>query len=259
MITAGIDIGSATTKAVIVNQELKMLGFSVMPTGANNRETAETVFSAALDRSTLERERIQTLYTTGYGRENIPFADKHITEITCHAMGIHALFPDAKTIIDIGGQDTKGIEIDPQGKVINFVMNDKCAAGTGRFLDVMARALGMNVDDLARLSAESTKVIKISSMCTVFAESEVVSLVAKGALASDIVKGIHEAVAERSTIMLKRLKVKRPIAMSGGVAQNKGLVQSLESKLEAPIDIPEHPQIIGAFGAAVLAQMAKRA
>lgn len=259
MITAGIDIGSATTKAAIVNKNRQMLGFSVMPTGGNNRETAEVVFAEAINRSGIEKESIQKIYTTGYGRENIPFSDRHITEITCHAMGIHSSFPKAKTIIDIGGQDTKGIEIDPYGRVMNFVMNDKCAAGTGRFLDVMARALGLAVDDLGRLSEESANVIKISSMCTVFAESEVVSLVAKGVLASDIVRGIHNAVAERSTIMLKRLNVNQPIAMSGGVAKNRGLVQSLESKLGASINIPENPQMTGAFGAAVLAQTAKKA
>lgn len=257
MITAGIDIGSATTKAVILNQDYEIQGFSILPTGANNRETAKIVFFDALNQSGIQHDNISKIYTTGYGRENIPFADKHITEITCHAKGVHSFFPDAKTIIDIGGQDTKGIQIDANGKVLDFVMNDKCAAGTGRFLDVMARALDIDVDALTDLAQQSTKVIKISSLCTVFAESEVVSLVAKGVPASDIVKGIHDAVAERSIIMLKRLNVIEPIAMSGGVAQNKGLVLSLEAKLGTTINIPEFPQIIGAFGAAVLAQSAE--
>jgi predicted CoA-substrate-specific enzyme activase len=257
MITAGIDIGSTTTKAVLLNQDLKIIGFSLKPTGANNRETAKNVFYETLNQSGIQREHVFKIYTTGYGRENIPFADKHITEITCHAMGIHSFFPAAKTIIDIGGQDTKGIQIDKAGKVQNFVMNDKCAAGTGRFLDVMARALNIKVDALTDLAQQSTKIVKISSMCTVFAESEVVSLVAKGVPASDIIKGIHDAVAERSTIMLKRLNVMEPIAMSGGVAKNKGLVLCLEAKLGAAIKIPELPQFIGAVGAATLAQSAK--
>jgi predicted CoA-substrate-specific enzyme activase len=254
MITAGIDIGSATTKAVVLGDQKQLLGYSVKPTGGNNRKTAETVLDEALEKAGVSREGVQQIFTTGYGRENIPFAHRHMTEITCHAMGVHSFFPEARTIIDIGGQDTKGIQIDGDGKVVEFVMNDKCAAGTGRFLDVMAHALGMRVEDLAAVSQQSTAQVKISSMCTVFAESEVVSLVAKGVPAPDIVQGIHRAVAERSIILLKKMRFSQPIAMSGGVANNKGLVSSLEEKLQTTLKIPEHPQIMGAFGAAALAQ-----
>ncbi len=254
MITAGIDIGSATTKAVVLGDEKSLLAYSVKPTGGNNRKTAETVLEDALQKASLARERVERIFTTGYGRENIPFANRHITEITCHAMGVHSFFPEARTIIDIGGQDTKGIQIDAEGKVVEFVMNDKCAAGTGRFLEVMAHALGMKVEDLAGVSQQATSQIKISSMCTVFAESEVVSLVAKGVPTPDIVRGIHRAVAERSIILLKKMRFAQPIAMSGGVANNRGLVSSLEEKLEATLQIPTYPQIMGAFGAAALAQ-----
>jgi predicted CoA-substrate-specific enzyme activase len=256
MITAGIDIGSTTTKAVVLGEGRKLLGYSIKPTGGNNRRTAELVLEEAVGRARVTRDAVDQIFTTGYGRENIPFANRHITEITCHAMGVHAFCPEVRTIIDIGGQDTKGIQIDGEGKVVEFVMNDKCAAGTGRFLDVMAHALGMKVEDLASVSQQATSQIKISSMCTVFAESEVVSLVAKGVPAPDIVQGIHRAVAERSIILLKKLRFSKPIAMSGGVANNKGLVSSLEQKLEATLAIPEHPQIMGAFGAAALAQKA---
>ena len=259
MITAGIDIGSTTTKAVIVNHEGQLLGYSVIPTGGNNRKTAETVFAEAIIQADIGRDVVQQIYATGYGRENIPFADRHVTEITCHAMGIYKLFPGTKTIIDIGGQDTKGIQIDDEGKVMNFVMNDKCAAGTGRFLDVMAHALEVRVEDLTRLSQESTASVKISSMCTVFAESEVISQVAKGVPIPDIISGIHQAVAERSVILLRKLNIGAPIAMSGGVAKNRGLVSFLEEMLKTKINIPEYPQIVGAYGAAILAQRNRKA
>lgn len=258
MITAGIDIGSTTTKAVVLGPGRTLLGHAVRPTGGNNRKAAELVLEQALAESGVAREAVGQIFTTGYGRENIPFANRHITEITCHATGVHSVFPDARTIIDIGGQDTKGIQIDAEGKVVEFVMNDKCAAGTGRFLDVMAHALGMRVDELGHVAGQATNRVKISSMCTVFAESEVVSLVAKGVHTADIVWGIHQAVAERSVILLKRLRYAQPIAMSGGVAYNRGLVSSLEEKLETTLKIPEHPQIMGALGAAALAQRGSR-
>lgn len=259
MITAGIDIGSTTTKAVVLGEGNALLGFAVKPTGGNNRRAAEEVLDQAAASAGVARGDLRQIFTTGYGRENIPFANKHVTEITCHAMGVHAFCPEVRTIVDIGGQDTKGIQIDGHGKVVEFVMNDKCAAGTGRFLEVMAHALGMTVQDLAEVSREATSRVKISSMCTVFAESEVVSLVAKGVPAPDIVWGIHQAVAERSVILLKKLRVAQPIAMSGGVANNRGLVSALEEKLGAPLRIPELPQIMGAVGAATLALRSGRA
>jgi (R)-2-hydroxyacyl-CoA dehydratese activating ATPase len=258
MITAGIDIGSTTTKAVILGPGKTLLGHAVKPTGGNNRQAAEQVLQEALGKAGVDRKDLAQVFTTGYGRENIPFANRQITEITCHAIGVHSVFPDVRMIVDIGGQDTKGIQIDAEGKVVEFVMNDKCAAGTGRFLDVMAHALGMKVGELADAAGQATNKVKISSMCTVFAESEVVSLVAKGVATADIVWGIHRAVAERSAILLKRLKNAQPIAMSGGVAYNRGLVASLEEKLETTLKIPEHPQIMGAFGAAALAQRSAR-
>lgn len=256
VITAGIDSGSTTTKAVIMGDKCQLISYAVMPTGGNNQKTALDVFLQALTRANLVRESVQQIYATGYGRENIPFADRYITEITCHAIGIHNIFPDTKTVIDIGGQDTKGIQIDSAGKVINFIMNDKCSAGTGRFLDVMAHALGVDVKDLPHLSQQAQSVVKISSMCTVFAESEVISLVARGVPVSDIIQGIHHAVAERTYILLKRLSITGPVAMSGGVANNDGMVGSLEEKFNTKIKIPEYPQIIGAYGAAYLAQTA---
>lgn len=253
MITAGIDVGSLTTKAVVLDPESGPLGFAVMPTGGNNRETAEKVFEQAMAGTGGCRDDVERIISTGYGREHIQFAHRHVTEITCHAAGIHFLFPQARTIIDIGGQDTKGIQINGDGKVTDFVMNDKCAAGTGRFLEVMANALGVRLEELGTLSLESAESVRISSMCTVFAESEVVSLVARGAAISDIVRGLHDAIAERTVILLKRLKIMEPVAMSGGVAQNRGMVAALEEKLKTGIRLPPYPQIVGALGAAVMA------
>ena len=254
MKTAGIDIGSTTTKAVILEGERGMIGSAVMPTGGNNRITAEKVFHEALSRANTTSGEVDHICATGYGRDNVSFADRQVTEITCHATGIHALFPETRTIVDIGGQDTKSIQIDDAGRVVNFVMNDKCAAGTGRFLGVMANALGVQVEELGNLSGQSNSAVKISSMCTVFAESEVVSLVAKGTPVQDIIRGIHNAIATRSVILLKKLNTSEPVAMSGGVANNKGMVSCLEEKLKLKIDIPEHPQIVGALGAAILAR-----
>lgn len=254
MITAGIDIGSLSTKTVIIDENQQILSHMVLPTGGNNRETAMKVFEEALYCANLCRDDIVKVIATGYGRENVPFANRHITEITCHAVGIHSLFPDTNTIIDIGGQDTKGIRVNSDGQVENFVMNDKCAAGTGRFLEVLANALGVDLQDLGQLSRQSTTSIKISSMCTVFAESEVVSLVAKGAPVPDIIRGIHDAIAERTVILIKKLNILEPVAMSGGVAKNQGMVKALERKLNTTINIPSYPQVVGALGAAIIAQ-----
>jgi predicted CoA-substrate-specific enzyme activase len=161
MITSGIDIGSLSTKAVILDQSNQILGHMVLPTGGNNRKTALKVFEEVLNQANLRGNDIGRIIATGYGRENIPFADRHITEITCHAVGIHSLFPGTNTIIDIGGQDTKGIQIDSDGRVENFVMNDKCAAGTGRFLEVLANALGVSLQDLGQLFQQSNTSINI--------------------------------------------------------------------------------------------------
>lgn len=253
MITIGIDSGSLTTKGVVL-KENKIQGFLVIKTGGDNQKSALNLYKQLLKKTQIQEKDISLILATGYGRENIPFSNSSITEITCHAMGMRFTLPEVKTILDIGGQDSKTIHVDEFGRSSDFIMNDKCAAGTGRFLEVLANALGVKLEQLGKLSEQSLSEIKISNMCTVFAESEVISLVAKGTPIQDIINGVHNAIAERSMTLLNRLGVSQPVAMSGGVAFNTGVVKSLEKMLQQKIFIPENPQIIGALGAAVIAQ-----
>jgi predicted CoA-substrate-specific enzyme activase len=193
------------------------------------------------------------MVATGYGRHAADFAGEKVTEITCHARGAHFVRPEARTVIDLGGQDSKAIAIDEKGKVRDFVMNDKCSAGTGRFLEVMAAALEIELDDLGRISLESESPASISSVCTVFAESEVVSRVAEGVNKVDIVAGIHQAIASRIYAMAVRIPVEERIVMTGGVALNVGVVRALEGRFKTDIIVPEMPQHMGALGAALIA------
>jgi len=192
--------------------------------------------------------------TTGYGRSSFPLAHKMITEITCHARGAFYICPETRTVIDIGGQDSKVIRLDKQGRNVDFQMNDKCAAGTGRFLEVMARALEVRLEDLGRLSRSAQRTIKISSMCTVFAESEVVSLIADNQPKEVIIRGLHDAIADRILGMVRRVGVEEKVTLTGGVAKNEGVVLALEERLGVKVFVPPEPQIIGALGAALLAR-----
>jgi predicted CoA-substrate-specific enzyme activase len=190
---------------------------------------------------------------TGYGRISVPFADKKVTEISCHALGAYKLFPDTGTVIDIGGQDSKVIQVGQGGKVLDFAMNDKCAAGTGRFLEVMAAKLGISLDEMGSLSLKGEKEARISSICTVFAESEVVSLVARNHPREGIIRGLHRAIVNRVWSMVRTIGTHGEVTMSGGVAKNKGVVALMEEKLGKPIHVYREPQIVGAFGAALFA------
>ena len=201
----------------------------------------------------MQREDIDALVTTGYGRTAIKNGDKSITEITCHARGAHFLNPEVRTVIDIGGQDSKVIRLDENGAVANFVMNDKCAAGTGRFLEMMARTMEMNLDQMSECGLEFKEDITISSMCTVFAESEVVSLIAQNKRTDDIVHGLNKAVAAKTASLVKRVGGEEAYMMTGGVAQNKGLVKTLEERLGTSLVISEKSQLCGALGAALFA------
>lgn len=250
MVTLGIDIGSLSTKSVILNDNKEVISFDVVLTGGNNREAAELTYNNILSKAGMNKNDIAKVVATGYGRENVPFADTNVSEITCHAKGMHLLNPDIRTILDIGGQDSKAIQIDERGNVVNFMMNDKCAAGCGRFLEVIARALNLELEDLGKISQSAKSTKRISSMCTVFAETEVVSLVAVGTPIPDIIKGVHESIATRAITLLKIVGLKEPVGMSGGVALNRGVVDALEEKLKMKIGIPEYPQIMGAVGAA---------
>jgi predicted CoA-substrate-specific enzyme activase len=254
---AGIDIGSLSADAVLL-QGGEILAYSVIPTGANSETAAGEVFADVLSRAGLDASGVASIAATGYGRGSVPFASRTITEITCHAVGARHLSPDVATVIDIGGQDSKVIRLGSDGRVEDFSMNDKCAAGTGRFLEVMATALETDLQSLGKLSLASTQQIRISSTCTVFAESEVVSLVARGVPKEDIIRGLHEAVAERIYGMVRRLRAKGPYVMTGGVAKNSGVVQAIESRLKASLYLPPEPQIVGALGAAIMAGIGVR-
>ncbi len=251
MITVGIDVGSITTKAAVVaDEQLKTV--EVQATGYDARKAADSVFQAVLGRLQVKQDEIQAVVATGYGRNSVAFADKTVTEITCHARGAHFMDPAVRSVIDIGGQDSKVIRLNQDGKVLDFAMNDKCAAGTGRFLEVMARALEIDLVRFGAMSLQAQAPASISSMCTVFAESEVISLISKGEQRENIVAGIHAAIAARVVSMAKRVKVEAPVMMTGGVAKNEGLVRALELRLDQGIRIDATAQTMGAIGAALL-------
>jgi len=249
MYFAGVDIGSTMTKVVIMDEEV--LASIIGPTGAEHRRLAYRVMEEALERAKLSFDEVSYIVATGYGRINVPFADKQITEITCHAKGVSSLFPTVRVAIDIGGQDAKAIKIS-DGRVIDFVMNDKCAAGTGRFLEVIAETLGLKLEELGETSMKSKSKVNISSTCTVFAEQEVVSRIADGADIEDIVAGIHDSIASRVYRMAERLKIERDVVITGGVAKNIGVVKAMEDYLGFPVLVPEEPLLTGARGAASL-------
>lgn len=253
MITAGIDIGSNTAKAAILD-DATILATHVILTGYNARNAGKRIFEEIIAKAGLTDSTIQRIVATGYGRSVVDKAAKAVTEITCHAAGVHFTYPDARFIIDIGGQDSKVILLSSEGNVKDFSMNDKCAAGTGRFLEVMARALEVDLDVFAELSLLSSEPSKISSLCTVFAESEVISLISRGEQRENIISGIHEAAASRVVSMAARIGIDSPVIMTGGVALNGGMVKALEEKLGIPITVSSFAQVNGAIGAAVLAQ-----
>ncbi len=250
---AGVDSGSTSTDVVILNRQKEMIAGIILPTGAGAALGAERALEEALKSAGLAREDIDAVVTTGYGRTAIQFGDKSITEITCHARGAHFLDPEVRTVIDIGGQDSKVIRLDEEGNVVNFVMNDKCAAGTGRFLEMMARTLEMSLDEMSKLGLDHKEDITISSMCTVFAESEVVSLIAQNKAPDDIVHGLNKAVAVKTASLLKRVDGQEKFMMTGGVSKNLGLVKTLEEKLGTSLVISKSAQLCGALGAALFA------
>jgi predicted CoA-substrate-specific enzyme activase len=253
MITAGVDVGAITAKAVIFGDE-GLLATAVILAGYDRAAAARQVLDQALAQAGLAREQVVRLVATGYGRVQVPGSDRTVTEITCHAQGAHYLCPDVHTVIDIGGQDSKGIAVGTGGKVLDFVMNDKCAAGTGRFLEVMARALEVDLVDFGQLALSTSRRAKISSTCTVFAESEVITHLAAGAPRAEIIAGIHEAIAARVATMVGRIRVQDAVVLTGGVARNAGVAHMLEERLGHPIVVPAQAQLAGAIGAALIAR-----
>ena len=253
MYVLGIDSGSTSTNAVIMDQDRKMKAFSVVRTGAKSGESAEKVLEDVLKKAGLSREDISWIVSTGYGRVSIPFADENVTEISCHGKGAHYFNPQIRTILDIGGQDSKAIKLSENGEVKDFVMNDKCAAGTGRFLEMIARTLEVSLDELGAIALTSTEEIEITSMCSVFAESEVISLIANNKEKNDISNGVCNAIAGKAYGLLRRVGLEPGFMMTGGVAKNPGVVCAVEKKLGEKLYICEEPEIVGATGAALYA------
>ena len=252
MFTMGIDIGSTSSKAVILEDGIRVAARKVIEAGIGS-EGPDRVFADALSEAGITREEITRVMATGYGRMTFPGADDQASELSCHGKGIHYLIPEARVVIDIGGQDAKVMQINERGALLNFVMNDKCAAGTGRFLDVMAGILSVQTSELAELAAKAEEPLSISSVCTVFAESEVISHLAAGATRSDVAAGIHQSGAKRVAGLGNRVGFRGPIAMSGGVALNAGVVRALEHELGKQIGTHPDAQLAGAYGAAILA------
>lgn len=249
-IVCGLDIGSLTAKGVLL-EEGRPLAALLLPTGSNGPQTAQDLYRQLLAEGKLDRGVDPFVVATGYGRVSAPFAHKTITEISCHACGIAHFLPQTRTLIDVGGQDSKVIRLE-EGKVVDFLMNDKCAAGTGRFLEVMARGLEVSLEELSRAAQDAKAEVSISSTCTVFAESEVVGLIARGRPKGEIARGVMAATAQRIAAMAHRLVVEEPVAMSGGVARNAGMVEALQRELGVRLWLPPEPQMIGAWGAALL-------
>lgn len=250
--TMGIDVGSTASKCLILKNESEIVAKSLVSVGAGTSGPGRAI-REVLETSGRTREEVDYVLATGYGRNSLEgIADHQMSELTCHAKGATFLFPEVHTVIDIGGQDVKILEVE-NGMMTNFVMNDKCAAGTGRFLDVMARVLEVGVEDLAKLGAQSTKRVDISSTCTVFAESEVISQLAGAADKRDIIAGIHRSVAGRTAGIARRVSIRDQVVMTGGVARNYGVVQALEEELGRTIHTSPLAQYVGALGAALFA------
>jgi (R)-2-hydroxyacyl-CoA dehydratese activating ATPase len=247
---AGVDIGAGTAKTVILADK-RILAYSVLPTGGDSVDAARKTVEEALKKAGIQFNDLKKIIATGYSRNIVPFANKTVTEITCHARGANFLVPQARTVIDIGCQDSKAIRIDERGRVTNFTMNDKCAAGTGRFIEVIARALGLEIEQVGPAALRSNNHCEISSTCTVFAESEIISQRAQGRSREDLIAGALMSIAKRVAIMTSSLGLVEKVVFTGGVAKNIGVKKALEETLGINIIVPGEPQIVGALGAAI--------
>lgn len=252
MIVAGIDIGSLWSKVIILEEEIIRASI-VRRSGLRMLDTAKAVFQEACEKAKISSDKISNIVATGYGRVKIPWATKSVTEITCHARGINFFRDSIRTLIDIGGQDSKVIKIDEKGKVVNFLMNDKCAAGTGRFVEVMAEAAGISLEEIGHVALNSTRKIEISSVCTIFAESEVISLVSEGVPVEDIMAAITRSIVERVVRLAIKLGIEPECAITGGLGRNQGVLTIWEEKTGTKLWSPSKPQMAGALGAALIA------
>ncbi len=256
----GCDVGSTYTKAVLLDEQGRIAAHTTLHSKLNPEQSARIAMEDVLHQVGLQNERqLAYLIGTGYGRNKVPFADENISEISCHAMGVHVTDPTVKAIIDIGGQDVKGIAVDTDGTVQNFAMNDKCAAGTGRFYEAMARSFEMSLEEFSKLSLSAKNVIPITAQCTVFAESEVISLVGEGKPMDEVAAGIQMSVAKRCFVMAKKAGATTSIALTGGCAKNAGLKKAIEQVLHLKvIELKTDPQLMGALGAAEYARRKAR-
>lgn len=254
-ITAGVDVGSTQTKAVLLcdNGELSILARALVDTGANVQKAAERAFQACCAQAEVSDKSVGYVVGTGYGRYNISFGHAQMTEISCHAKGARFLCPGTRTVIDMGGQDAKAISVGDNGEVLDFVMNDKCAAGTGRFLANAAEVMGIGLDEIGPLSLKATRPVKIATVCTVFVESDILSYLTQGKKAEDILGGVHLAIAKRTLSLARRTNIEPEVTMTGGVARNIGMVKALEEVLGRPIQVSPDAHFMGALGAAMFA------
>jgi predicted CoA-substrate-specific enzyme activase len=253
MIFAGVDIGSRAAKAVIMDGET-IISSSITDTGPESAKTAYAVIEMALQNTGISLDNIRYTVATGYGRVLVPFASENISEISCHARGINWYFPSVRTILDMGGQDCKAINCDGDGVVTNFVMNDKCAGGTGRFLEMIADVLDVPLEESGDLALQSKKAIMFNTICAVFAKSDAIANLRKGAARSDILAGLHEAIATRSLNLLKRISIEKDFSITGGISKNRGMVRKLAEKVGLEPLLCEDPQLVGALGAALFAR-----
>ncbi len=250
---AGVDVGSTQTKAVVIDEDGNILGRSLIDTGADVTKAAENSYALALEESPVGDDDIGFVIGTGYGRYKVTFGDKQVTEISCHGRGASHMFPGTRTVLDMGGQDSKAISIQTNGEITDFCMNDKCAAGTGRFLGAAATALDIPLGDLGPTALTSEKPVRISTTCTVFAEAEVLSWLGKGRKIDDILWGVHQSIAARSFGLLRRVGIEEEITFTGGVARNVGMIKAMEEKLGKKLNVSEESHYMGALGAALFA------
>ena len=251
---AGVDVGSTQTKAVMIEESAGIVGRALVDTGANVIKAAENAFQNLCHTSGVDRKDVGYVVGTGYGRYKISFGNAQVTEISCHARGAHYIFPNTRTVIDMGGQDSKCILVGAEGEVLDFVMNDKCAAGTGRFLANAADVLGISLDEVGPLSLQATRPVKITTVCTVFVESDILSYLGQGKKPADILGGVHLAIARRTVSLARRVAIEPAITVTGGVARNIGMVRALEEVLGTPLQLGTDSQFIGAIGAALFAR-----
>lgn len=250
---AGVDVGSTQTKAVIVNEDAAIVGYTIIDTGANVVKAAENAFLAALAQGGIDEEEVGYVVGTGYGRYKVTFGDTQITEISCHARGAVHMFPGTRTVLDMGGQDTKAIRVSPNGEVFDFCMNDKCAAGTGRFLQAAAMALEIPLDELGPTALRAEKAVPISTTCTVFAESEVLAWLGRGKKIEDILLGVHRSIGTRSLGLLKRVGIEDQVTFTGGVTRNRAMVEVLNELVGLKMNVSPESHLMGALGAALFA------